>query len=313
MTSRHRPFALPEGSYPFRDHWLEPDRPDPAGGAPYAGRGGTLHYVDEGDGVPVLFLHGNPTWSFLYRDVIRRLEGQCRCIAPDYPGFGLSSPPDGYRFTPEEHARWIRALVTELALDRFIVVAHDWGGPIGLATATEWPERTAGVVLTNSWCWPPDAWMGLFSLVMGGPAGRWLHLRRNFFARRIVPLGIHRRDRKPPEVLEAYRAPFPTPGSRVGTWAFPRAIRTSAPWLAAVEGRLGTLEDRPVELVWGMRDPALGREKYVARWLGHFPRASVDRVADAAHYLPEDRPDRLADAVRRVLARVASDASAVGR
>lgn len=250
----------------------------------------------------MLLLHGNPTWSFLYRHVIGRLSDACRCVAPDYPGFGGSEAPDGYGFTPQEHARCVGRLVDALRLRDFVVVGQDWGGPIGLAVASERPARVAGVVLCNTWCWRPDLRLRTFSVIMGGPLGRWLCLRRNFFARRIVPLGIHRPDRRTEPVLEAYRAPFPTPESRVPTWVFPRAIRSSSAWVAGVERSLGRLRGRPVELVWGMRDLALGRRKYLERWRAHFPEAGVDEVEDASHYLQEDRPDRMAGAARRVLA-----------
>lgn len=257
--------------------------------------------LDEGGGRPVLLLHGNPTWSFLYRHVVGDLSRACRCVAPDFPGFGLSGAPEGYGFTPEEHAASVGRLVDALDLRGFVLVGQDWGGPIGLAVATERPDRVAGVVLCNTWCWRPDLWLGGFSLVMGGPIGRWLCLRRNFFARRMVPLGIHRPERRSPSVLEAYRAPFPTPESRLPTWVFPRAIRTSSDWLAGIASRLGRLRGLPAELVWGMRDPAFGRRRYLERWLEHLPGAGVDEVEDASHYLQEDRPDRMAAAVRRVL------------
>ncbi|MFW6193679.1 MAG: alpha/beta fold hydrolase [Gemmatimonadota bacterium] len=279
---------MDDSVYPFRTRRLEVD-------------GASLHLVDEGAGRPVLLLHGNPTWSFLHRHVVGDLAGRCRCIAPDLPGFGLSEAPDRFGFTPREHARAVGRVVDELGLEGFVLVGHDWGGPIGLAVAAERPDRVAGLVLCNTWCWRPDLRLRAFSLLVGGPVGRWLCLRRNAFARWIVPLGIHRRDRRTEAVLEAYRAPFPTPESRVPTWVFPRAIRTSAGWIADVEGRLHRLAGRPVELVWGMRDPMLGRRACLERWRRHFPDAGVDRVEDASHYLPEDRPDRLAAAVGRAL------------
>lgn len=291
MASRPRPFDIPSDLYPFESHWLVRE-------------GAALHYLDVGEGVPVLLLHGNPTWSFLYRDVLGPLRGQCRAVVPDYPGFGFSDHPEGYGYTPREHAGWVGALVDHLGLDRFLLVGQDWGGPIGLAVAEERAERVAGMVLANTWCWPPFFKARLFSLLVGGPLGRSLHRRRNAFVRWILPAGIARRERKTPAVLGAYRAPFPTPESRRGTWVFPREIRGSAGWLAGLEDRLDLLADRPVELVWAMADPMFGHESYLDRWRRHFPAARVDRVERASHYIQEDAPERVAGAVRRALERL---------
>lgn len=283
-----------EEAYPFESgesRWLE------RGGA-------SMHYADVGEGRPVLMLHGNPTWSFLYRRVIEGLRGECRCVAPDYPGFGLSEHPPGYGYTPEEHARWVGELVDDLGLDGFVVVGHDWGGPIGLRVAVERPDRTAGLVLSNTWCWPPDWRMSLFSRAMGGPTlARWLQLEHGFFVRWLLPLGIHRAERRTESVLAAYRMPFPDRESRTGTWVFPRALRTSARWVEETWQRLERLRTLPVELVWGAEDPAFGRERCLERWTGRFPGAAVDRVEDAGHYLQEDRPERMARGVRRCLRR----------
>jgi haloalkane dehalogenase len=292
MNAAHtRSFSVSEAAYPFQDHWFERD-------------GVAMHYVDEGDGTPVLMLHGNPTWSFLYRDVIKGLTEACRCIAPDYPGFGFSEHPPGYGYTPQEHADWVTCLIDHLRLDPFILVVQDWGGPIGMSVAVDRPQSVTGLVILNTWTWPPDWNLWSFSCLMGGPVGRYLHLRRNFFARRLVPWGIARKERKPPEVLRAYTDPFPTDKSRMGTYVFPRAIRKSASWLRSTEERLSRLCRRPVEMVWAMKDPAFGKESYIRRWQNHFPDAAVDRVQDASHYLQEDCPDRVAAAVRRLLDRV---------
>jgi len=288
---RTRKFAVDPAEYPFADRWFE--------------RGGSaLHYVDEGSGPPVLMLHGNPTWSFLYRNVIKQLGGACRSIAPDYPGFGLSDHPPGYGYTPQEHAEWIHALIDAAGLKRFVLVLQDWGGPIGLSIAVERPDDVAGLVILNTWAWPPDPRMVVFSLIMGGPVGKYLHLRRNFFARKIVPSGIARAERRTPAILKAYTDPFPSPASRMGTWVFPRAIRQSAGWLAEIERQLPRLRAKPVEFVWAMKDVAFGREPIIARWLSYFPGAPVDRLLEAKHYLQEDEPEGVAAAVKRVLARI---------
>ena len=113
--------------------------------------------TDEGSGPTLLLLHGNPTWSFLYRDVIRALRDEFRCVALDYPGFGLSSPRPGYRCLPEEHTHVVTAFVDALGLSGVTLVAHDWGGPIGLATVEQRPTAFDRLVLANTWDWPIGA------------------------------------------------------------------------------------------------------------------------------------------------------------
>ena len=287
-----RPFEVSQALYPFADNWFERN-------------GAAMHYVEEGHGVPVVMLHGNPTWSFLYRDVIKAVKDECRAIAPDYPGFGFSAPPPGYGYTPQEHADWVKALVDELNLDRFVLVMQDWGGPIGCSVAVDRPEDVAGLVILNTWCWRTLMGGWIFSVIMGGrPLGRFLQLKRNQFATRILPSGILNDERKTPEVLKAYADPFPTPESRMGTWVFPRAIRKSGDWLEGIESRLYLLRRVPVEMVWAMKDPAFGSEKYIKCWQEHFPGAPIERLDDASHYLQEDRPDAVAGAIRRVLGRL---------
>jgi len=246
--------------FPFAPRWLLRD-------------GAGLHYVDAGQGPVVLLLHGNPTWSFLYRGLIRRLQTDFRCIAPDLPGFGYSSPPQGYGYTPQEHAAWIRALLLELNIDRFILAAQDWGGPIGLSLAVERPEQVEGLVLANTWCWPPlwDTWA--FSLLMGGSVGRWLNQRHNLFCRYVLPLGMSRRSRRNRQTLRAYNRPMSDPAARLGIPVLAEHLRRSRRWLHETEKGLERLAHLQVRLVWGMRDPIFGRRAYLAKWMQLFPHA----------------------------------------
>ena len=288
---RKRAFSVNSSEYPFESHWFERD-------------GSFMHYLDEGEGLPVILLHGNPTWSFLYRKVIKQLEGVCRIVAPDYPGFGLSDHPPGYGYTPKEHAGWVGALIDHLALEHFVLVVQDWGGPIGLSIAVNRPSKVSGLVICNTWSWPADqALTQIFSAVFGGPIGRYLILQHNFFVRRIAPF---RGALKSSEVFRAYIDPFPTPPSRMGTYVFPREIVKSAKWLESIESKLHLLVDKPVELVWAMKDLGFGNEKTIARWHNYFPDAPVDRIPDAGHYLQEESPDRVAAGIRRLLGRQAA-------
>ena len=130
--------------FPFASRWFD-------------GAGPRVHFVDEGHWPPVVMFHGNPTWSFLYRNVIVALRDRFRCVAVDYPGFGLSERPAGYGYTSAEHAAVVGKLVDHLGLDDFMVVGQDWGGPIGMTVALERAERVSGMVFANTWYWPADA------------------------------------------------------------------------------------------------------------------------------------------------------------
>src|SRR3954453_17711895 len=195
-SSPERPGWVPDDLYPFRSHYADL-------------AAARVHYLDEGRGPPLLLLHGNPTWSFLYRDVVAGLRDRFRCIAVDHPGFGLSAPAPGYGFTPAEHADVLEQLVARLDLSDVTMMVQDWGGPIGFAVATRNPDRFAAFVIANTWAWPKsDPGTQLFSRLLGGPIGRRLIANRNLFVERILPGGVRRKDLSD-AVMDAYRGPSP--------------------------------------------------------------------------------------------------------
>ncbi|AJY74163.1 alpha/beta fold hydrolase [Paenibacillus beijingensis] len=284
-----RPFEVDLIEYPFTDRWL-----------PY--RDGYIHYLDEGQGPTVLLLHGNPTWSYLYRNVIKELRGEYRLIAPDYPGFGMSKAPAGYRFTPQEQSEAVLDLIRRLDLKDFVLVVQDWGGPIGLNYAVRHRKNLRGIVVMNTWAWPAKILpMKMFSLAMGGrPLGYWLQTRRNFFAKVIVPRGIYHAEKVTDSLRKAYTAPFPTAKSRIPTWVFPGQIRKARPWLADIESKLWNLSDLPAQILWGTKDSAGFPPEQMAKWQRYLPMSETEILDDASHYVQEDRPDRVAASIRRV-------------
>ncbi|GAB3204329.1 alpha/beta fold hydrolase [Nocardia tengchongensis] len=283
------PSWVPRDSYPFEHRYLDLV-------------GARVHYVDEGVGPPLLLLHGNPTWSFLYRELITHLRGQFRCIAVDYPGFGLSRPGPGYGFTPAEHAAVVERFVIELDLSGVTLMVQDWGGPIGFAVATRHPDRFSAFVIGNTWAWPKsDPGTQVFSRTLGGPIGRYLILRRNFFVERLIPLGVRRRKLSTP-VMDAYRGPFPTPESRHPMHVFPREILGSRPFLAEIEQGLPALGDRPALLVWPTKDVAF-RDAERRRWERTFPNHRTVILEGAGHYIQEDAPEQIIAAIREWVAR----------
>jgi haloalkane dehalogenase len=256
---------------------------------------GPVHYVDEGKGRPILLLHGNPTWSFLYRRIIQRLAGTMRCIAPDYPGFGLSERPAGYGYTAEEHAQVVGDLVAHLDLRDLIIMGQDWGGPIGVATALRHADRVSGLVMGNTWFWPTDRRINkVFSWVMSRPM-RGAVLERNYFVERLLPMGTARRLQ--PDEMAHYRGVQP-PGMREGVAEFPRQLVAAGPWLQRIADQVPqTLADRPLLLVWGLKDFAFNPAHFLPRWRATFPDHHFVPLPDAKHFIQEDAPEPIAEAI----------------
>ncbi len=287
-----RPFEVDSVEYPFEDHWL-----------PY--RDGYIHYIDEGQGPTVLLLHGNPTWSYLYRNVMKELRSDCRLLALDYPGFGMSKAPSHYGFTPQEQADAVVDFIGRLNLKQVVLVVQDWGGPIGLHYAVRHRENLRGIVVMNTWAWPATVLpMKLFSLIMGGwPLGYWLQTQRNFFATILVQHGIYHAEQVTESVRKAYTAPFPTPESRTPTWIFPGQIRKARSWLAEIEAKLPMLSDVPTHILWGTKDSGAFPLEEMEKWQRYLTMNETEPLDDASHYVQEDRPDRVVASIRRVLER----------
>jgi cis-3-alkyl-4-acyloxetan-2-one decarboxylase len=263
-----------------------------------------LHYVDEGPrhAAPLLFVHGNPTWSYLWRRPIAELaaEGR-RCVAFDHMGFGRSDkPPRLYAYSLQAHIDNALALIDELDLRNVTLVAHDWGGPIGLGALLERQERLEALVLLNTWAWELPSFLPPFLREFRTEGlGEILALGGNLFVESI-PGGMAQRDTDS-VMMEAYRAPFPDYWSRVGVLAFQREIPLterdrSARLMGQIHERLERL-DAPVKLIGGMRDPVF-QPMFLDQWLELFPAAEVLRIEDAAHFVVEDRPDLVIAALR---------------
>jgi haloalkane dehalogenase len=274
--------------YGFEPRYLEQD-------------GLRMHYVDEGAGPPVLLLHGEPTWSYLYRKIIPELSPATRAIAPDYFGFGRSDKPlrvEDYSY--DLHAGSVARLVEELDLHDLTVVVQDWGGPIGLRLAVEHPDRVARLVIMNTG-------------IGGGrpPSQEWLRFRD--FVRRVgselVPGKLVRItcvQPMPDEVEMAYSAPWPVPESKAGVLAFPELVPISpdhpdTPAHLRVREALGRWE-KPALVLFSDSDPIF-TPRVAERIAAHIPGAlEPEIVAGAGHFLQEDRGEQIGGRIRRFVA-----------
>jgi haloalkane dehalogenase len=278
-------FTPDPGLYPFESRWFESSV-------------GPVHYIDEGRGRTLLLMHGNPDWSFLYRKIVTALRGEFRCVAADYPGFGLSAHPDSYGYTAAEHARIIGELVDHLELTDMVVMGQDWGGPIGMDIASRNPDLIHGLVMGNTWFWPGDDLLTkTFSKTLGSRPMQWLTKNRNIFVTQLMKRSL--RVKLTDKEFAHYTDVVPTPESRQGIAVFPREILDAHPWLTELEKRVSqTLAGKPVVLIFGRKDPALGSDATMDRWRAQFPEATVIELPDAGHYIQEDAPAEIVDAIR---------------
>ncbi|WP_158625566.1 alpha/beta fold hydrolase [Corallococcus carmarthensis] len=259
--------------------------------------GARVHYVEEGQGETLLFLHGNPAWSYQWRELIRGLRGSYRCIALDYPGFGLSEAPAGFGFTPREESLVVEEFVEQLQLRDVTLVMQDWGGPIGLGFAGRRPELVKRVVLGSTWAWPTSTRepRGIFSVIAGGPVGEFLQLNFNGFASFGLQNGVVRQ--LPSGVLETYLRPF-VPLERRGIAAFyPGQITAATAYFQEVEAALPRLADKEALLFWAHLDQGFPRSD-TERFEKAFPKHRTVGLPNANHFFFEDTAEQVVAEVR---------------
>jgi haloalkane dehalogenase len=284
MTVAERPAWVDDELFPFESRFVDID-------------GNSIHYVDEGSGPTLLFLHGNPTWSFDYSKVIESLRPEFRCVAVDYPGFGLSVAAPGYRYLPAEHAQVIGGFVEALGLSEATLVAHDWGGPIGLATVQQHPQAFDRLVLANTWAWPTGATLvQIMSHVMGSLIGRLLIRQLNLFVNVMIPVG-HRLTKPTDEQMTHYQKALDSPARREASAVFPREITSSRAFLADIEAGLTDIAALPTLIIWGNSDFAFG-DNELRRWEQTFTDHQTVIVKGAGHFVPSDAPEQFAAAIR---------------
>lgn len=278
--------------YPYESHWLEPD-------------GLRYHYLDEGQGEPLLLVHGNPTWSFYWRDLIEPLREQYRVIVPDHIGCGLSDKPQRYEYRLARHIDNLRRLIDRLDLNGITLLAHDWGGAIGLGVAVAEPQRFSRLVLFNTAAFRSRRIPWRIRVCRTPLLGRLAVQGLNAFARAALTMAVAKQERMTPAVRAGLLAPYDSWANRVAIHRFVLDIplspgHPSYATLEAIERGLEKLSDKPILLIWGMRDWCFTAH-FLERFLEFFPAAQVHRLDDASHYVVEDAHERIVPLVREFL------------
>ena len=278
--------------YPFESHYAD-----------LSGVRG--HYLDEGAGTPLLMVHGNPTWSFYWRNLVLAFRDTQRCVVPDHIGCGLSDKPSGYDYHLQQHIDNLVSLIDQLDLQQITLLAHDWGGAIGLGAAVQSPQRFARIVLFNTAAFPPPfiPWriracrLPLFGVL----AVRGL----NLFSRAALTMAVE--TPLPEPVGAGLLAPYDSWARRIAVQRFVADIPSSPKdptWrlLERIENDSQRLSDLPIQMLWGMRDWCF-RPSCLEKLLEMFPEAETHRFEDAGHYVVEDACDRIVPLLRAFLDR----------
>jgi cis-3-alkyl-4-acyloxetan-2-one decarboxylase len=304
--------------YPFRANWA--DLP-----------GGRMHYLDEhpeaagGSDSTLLFVHGNPTWSFHWRRLIQSLRRGHRCVAVDHIGCGLSEKPRQL-LRLQDHIDNLVALVESLDLKRLTLVAQDWGGAIGLGAMMRLRERLERIVLFNTGAFPPNYIPFRIAVCRWPIVGQLAVQGGNLFSRAALQMTLARNDDLEPAVAAGYLAPYDSWANRRAVYGFVKDIPAprkpmfsdleidclpdDSTWgrLAVIEQGIQSFADRPSCLIWGMRDWCFRPdclERFVAAW----PQAEVHRLEDVGHWVIEDAPEDVLAIVTQFLARTESSAA----
>lgn len=289
--------ALFKSEYPFKNHYFD------LNGLKY-------HYLDEGKGDPVVMLHGNPSWSFYYRNLVRELRNDYRVLVPDHIGCGLSDKPadSQYSFTLKQRVDDLDAFLQSRQLKKKItLVVHDWGGMIGMAWAIRYPEKIARLVILNTAAFHLPATKKFpyaLKICRDTQIGTFLVQGFNLFARGAAFVGCKRK-RMSAELRKIYCSPYDNWQHRVATLRFVQDIPLQPgdvgfELIDQVEAGLSQFTNLPMCICWGEKDFVFDRV-FLAQWERLFPLAEVHSFADCGHYILEDAKDEVIPIIRKFL------------
>lgn len=281
-----------ESEYPFRSQFVDLD-------------GLRYHYVDEGSGEVLLCVHGNPTWSFAWRNFVRELSPQYRVLAVDHIGCGFSDKPQNYSYRLETHIDNLCRFVEKLHLQRITLLAHDWGGAIGMGAAVRHPDRFSRFVLMNTAAFHSQQIPLRIAVCRWPLFGRVAVQGLNAFSRAALTMAVAKPERMTAAVQAGYLAPYDSWRNRIAVYQFIQDIplnprHPSFETLAAVERGLEQFQSKPMLLPWGMQDWCF-TPAFLQEFQRRFPNAESLPLPDAGHYVFEDAWELIVPRLRQFL------------
>lgn len=287
---RPQPAWLDKQEYPFSSKYFEV--------GPHK-----LHYIDEGKGEILLFVHGTPSWSFDFRNVIKSICKTLRCIAIDHIGFGLSDKPKVYDYSTQSHSKTLEKFILEMDLSNITMFVHDFGGPIGLDVAIRNPERFKGFVILNSWLWSSETEPDYIKLkkILNSPLLPFLYRQLNFSPKFILP-GSFGEKKLNSKLKTQYTKPFANSSERYGALAFAHSLRDDQDWFEELWQKRSIIQDKPVLFIWGMKDPVI-KPRNLEKFETGFQNHKTIKIASAGHFPQEEEPEQVIHGINEWLKR----------
>lgn len=263
--------------------------------------GQKLHYIDEGRGKTILFVHGTPSWSFEYRNIIKQLASSYRCIAPDHIGFGLSDKPEQYDYTTRNHSKTLEQFILEKNLQDLTLVVHDFGGPIGLNVTIQHPERVSRLAILNTWLWSSakDPDFKKMSRMLKNPLLPFLYRYLNFSARYILPNSFGEK-KLSKELLTQYTRPFANKKQRYGPLAFAHSLLNDQEWFEELWNKKEFISGKPALFIWGMKDPVV-KPSNLKKFQSGFPNSQTVQLEQCGHFPQEEEPHIVSESIHDFL------------
>jgi haloalkane dehalogenase len=279
---------LDKSEYPFESKYVDLEN-------------GRIHYVVEGEGEIILFVHGTPTWSFLYRNYIKELSKTNRCIAIDNLGFGLSEYQSGFDGTPKSHSDNLVEFIEKMNLSNINLVVHDFGGPIGLSAAIHNSERISKVIMFNTWLWETKSNKEVVKIdkIINSFLGKFMYMKLNFSAKVLLKKGFYQKSKLTKQLHNQYIGPFLDSKSRVSTYYLAKSLLGSSDWYQEQWQKLDNISNKKWLILWGKKDSFLTIE-HLKKWRSRLPKAKVVEL-ESGHFLQEEDFDKTLSEIKLFL------------